>query len=69
LIRACDRWRDLYSDAVTQLNAARQVIDRSAKGNVTQEDRKNAEALEREARRQVDLLVGQVKTWQQPDSI
>ena len=59
--RACDRWRNLYGDAVTQLNAARQVIDRSAKGNVTQEDRKNAEALEREARRQVDLLVGQVK--------
>ncbi|WP_239113096.1 DEAD/DEAH box helicase [Halomicronema sp. CCY15110] len=59
--RACNRWRNLYIDAVTQLNTARQVIDRSAKGNVTQEDRNNAEALEKEARRQVDLLVGRVK--------
>lgn len=59
--RACDRWRDLYRDAVDQLNEARQVIDRAAKGNVTQEQRKNAESLEREAQRQVDLLVGQAK--------
>lgn len=59
--KACDRWRALYSDAVVQLDTARQVIDRSARGNVTHEERKNAEALEREARRQIDLLVGQVK--------
>jgi hypothetical protein len=59
--KACDRWRALYSDAVVQLDTARQVIDRWARGNVTHEERKNAEAMEREARRQIDLLVGQVK--------
>ncbi len=59
--RACGRWRNLYRDAVDQLNEARQVIDRAAKGHVTQEQRRNAESLEREAQRQVDLLVGQTK--------
>jgi len=59
--RACQRWRDLYSAAVAQLDQARQVIDRVAKGYATQEERKEAEALEREAKRQVDLLVGQAK--------
>jgi len=56
---ACERWRRLYSDAIAQQDEARRVIDRSAKGDVTQEDRVNAEAQEREARRQIDLLVGQ----------
>ncbi|MEI2581757.1 DEAD/DEAH box helicase [Scytonema sp. PRP1] len=59
--RACNRWRKLYSDAVTQLEAARRTIDRSARGDITQEDRKNAEAQAREAQRQIDLLVGQVQ--------
>ncbi|MDB9311921.1 DEAD/DEAH box helicase [Spirulina sp. CS-785/01] len=57
--RACDRWRRLYSDAVTQLQEARQQIDRSARGKVTNEERQNAEASEREAQRQIDLLVAQ----------
>lgn len=56
--RACDRWRILYSEAAIQLESARRLIDRSAKGSVTQEERTNAEAQEREARRQIDLLVG-----------
>ncbi len=58
---ACDRWRKLYQDAVRQLQLSRQVIDRSATGGTTQEERNNAEALEREAKRQIDLLVGQIK--------
>ncbi len=58
--RACDRWRKLYSDAVFQLQAARKIVDRSAKGSVTQEERKLAQTQEREAQRQIDLLVGQV---------
>lgn len=56
--RSCDRWRSLYLDAEMQLIAARNSIDRSARGKTSQEDRKNAEAQEREARRQIDLLVG-----------
>lgn len=60
--QACERWRRLYRDAVAQQEEARRTIDRSAKGDVTQEDRANAETQEREARRQIDLLVGQVST-------
>lgn len=58
--RACDRWRILYSDAVAQLEAARRIIDRSARGDVTQEERELAQTQEREAQRQRDLLVGQL---------
>jgi very-short-patch-repair endonuclease len=57
--RACDRWRRLYEDADRQLEAARDMSDRYNKGNLNKEDRKNAEALEREAKRQRDLLVGE----------
>jgi len=57
---ACDRWRKLYRDAVTQRDESRAIVDRSASGDVTQEDRKDAEVQEREARRQIDLLVGQL---------
>ncbi len=56
--RSCDRWRKLYLDAEIQLTAARNSIDRSARGKSSTEDRKNAETQEREARRQIDLLVG-----------
>lgn len=58
--RACDRWRELYSDAFTQSTNARHIIDRVMRGVATQEERKNAEDQEREARRQIDLLIGQV---------
>lgn len=57
--RACDRWRNLYRDAVTQLEVSRLTIDRATRGLVAQEERNNAEAQEREAKRQIDLLVGQ----------
>ena len=40
-----------------QLQSSREVIDRSATGGITKEERSNAEALEREAKRQIDLLV------------
>lgn len=56
--KAGDRWRDLYSEAVNQLEQSRRTIDRSARGDITQEERKNAEAQAREAQRQIDLLVG-----------
>lgn len=57
--RACDRWRNLYYDADNQLIKARENIDRHSRGNSTKEERKEAEALEKEAKRQKDLLVGQ----------
>ena len=57
--RACDRWRNLYRDAKTQLEDSRQTIDRATGGLVDQKERNNAEAQEKEAKRQIDLLVGQ----------
>ncbi len=65
--RACDRWRNLYGDAVTQLREARQTIDRAAIGSVSQDEKLRAEAQEKEARRQIDLLVGQVNTGSQTE--
>jgi superfamily II DNA/RNA helicase len=56
--RKCDRWRDLYRDAVAQRTIAQHLIDRAATGNVTHEDRHNAEQQLKEAQRQIDLLVG-----------
>ena len=57
--RACERWRSLYYDADNQLIKARENIDRYSRGNSSKEERREAEALEKEAKRQKDLLVGQ----------
>jgi very-short-patch-repair endonuclease len=57
--QACQRWRDLYKDAEHQLIKAREVIDRNNRGNATEKERSDAEALAKEAQRQKDLLVGQ----------
>jgi superfamily II DNA/RNA helicase len=56
--RACDRWRKLHSDAVIQLEKARETIDRYARGYATQEEHDIAKAQEKEALRQRSLLVG-----------
>jgi len=58
---ACDRWRELYDEAVNQLNEANRIIHRFAIGNVTVEDRNNANNQQKEAQRQIDLLVGQTQ--------
>jgi superfamily II DNA/RNA helicase len=57
--RACNRWRELYRNAIAQREAARFTIDRSAIGDINDQNRENAKAQEREAQRQIDLLVGQ----------
>ncbi len=59
--RACDRWRELYDEAVNQLNEANRIIHRFAIGSVTQEERNNANNQQKEAQRQIDLLVGQTQ--------
>ncbi|QJB47241.1 DEAD/DEAH box helicase [Dolichospermum flos-aquae] len=58
LDRKCDRWRELYREAVIQLEKARNIIDRHARGYVSQEENDIAKAQEREALRQRSLLVG-----------
>jgi superfamily II DNA/RNA helicase len=57
--RACDRWRDLYTEAIRQRDEARQTLDRVTIGQVSAQERQNAERLERDARRQLNLLVGE----------
>ncbi|MEH2453738.1 helicase-related protein [Nostoc sp.] len=59
--QACDRWRRLYKDAVEQLEKARDSTSRYTRGYATQEERDIAKAQEKEALRQIDLLVGQVQ--------
>lgn len=56
--RACDRWRELYNMAVKQRDEARIVSDRFASGGINNQERENAEKLEAEAKRQIDLLIG-----------
>ncbi|MEH2387300.1 MAG: Zn-binding domain-containing protein [Nostoc sp.] len=60
--QACDRWRRLYKDAVEQLDKARDSTSRYTRGYATQEERDIAKAQEKEALRQIDLLVGQVQS-------
>ncbi|PNW36741.1 UNVERIFIED_CONTAM: hypothetical protein BEN50_02020 [Euhalothece sp. KZN 001] len=62
--RACDRWRGLYDDAIQQLKSARQTMDDAVRGRMTKEEQENAEILEREARRQLNVLVGQTSKVQ-----
>jgi hypothetical protein len=57
--RACDRWRNLYDDAVNQKTEAQRIIDRVTTGNETEQNKQTAERLQRESQRQIDLLVGQ----------
>jgi len=57
--RACDRWRRLYQAAIDQRDQGRQIIDEFHKGDITQEARDKADALQKDADRQLNLLVGQ----------
>nr|WP_281261734.1 DEAD/DEAH box helicase [Aphanothece hegewaldii] len=57
--RACDRWRRLYQAAINQRDEARAIIDESHRGEVKKEDKAKAEALQKDAERQLTLLVGQ----------
>ena len=60
--RACQRWRNLYSDAAQQLEKARHDLDRCNRGSGTKEEKRDAESLEKEAYRQKELLVGSISS-------
>jgi hypothetical protein len=62
--RAFDRWRDLYRAAVEQREAARKVLDRP---KVRLEEKQAAEQREREARRELELLLNQTKDVTESD--
>ncbi len=58
--QACHRWRELYTEAISNLERARQILDRFAqRGTATRQERREAEELRRDSERQRDLLVGQ----------
>ncbi|MBM4275790.1 MAG: DUF1998 domain-containing protein [Deltaproteobacteria bacterium] len=52
--RAFDRWRELYKAAVEQRDAARRQIDTP---RISRREREEAEQREREAKREIDLLL------------
>lgn len=60
--QACERWRSLYRSAVEQRDEARAIIDRAVGGNIDSDEKKRADYLENEARRQIDLLISASKT-------
>jgi hypothetical protein len=53
---AFSRWRELYRSALMQKDEARKVVDRP---RATQKERSQAEAAEREAKREIALLLNQ----------
>lgn len=53
---AMDRWRELYRAAIAQRNEARRQIDRP---RLSRRERQQAEQREREAKRELDLLLNQ----------
>ncbi len=57
--RACDRWRKLYGDAVEQRDEALKKINQVTAGNATEKEKDVADRSQREAQRQIDILVGQ----------
>lgn len=60
--RACDRWRKLYGDAVEQRDEALKTINRVTAGNATKEEKDIADRSQKEAQRQINILVGQNQT-------
>ena len=54
LDRSFARWRELYQAAVEQRDAARREVDRP---RLTRDERRRAEQREREAKRELELLL------------
>lgn len=54
--QACERWRQLYAAADTQLQIARQTIDLSHQKALSREEREEAQQRQADAIRQKDLL-------------
>jgi ATP-dependent helicase YprA (DUF1998 family) len=62
--RAFDRWRELYRAAVQQRDLARRTIDRP---RMDRKERDAAEQLEREAKREIELLLNQSEAREESD--
>lgn len=63
-VAAFDRWRELYRGAIRQRNEARVVLDNH---RASKQDRENAEQQEREAKREMDLLLNRTETPTESD--
>ena len=62
--KAFERWRELYRSAVRQRDAARRKIDSP---RTSREERERAEQSEREARREIDLLLNRTGAPEESD--
>lgn len=54
----CNRWRELYSDAVAQERESRRLIESCRQGDVNKEEHDTARRMQAEAERQIELLTG-----------
>jgi ATP-dependent helicase YprA (DUF1998 family) len=61
---AFNRWRELYTAAIRQRDDARRIIDRAT---TRRDEREQAEQREREARRQIDLLLNRSEESNETD--
>jgi hypothetical protein len=61
---AFDRWRELYESAVRQRDEARRIIDDHRAGR---QERSDAERREREAKRQLSLLLNESEVYSESD--
>jgi len=61
---AFTRWRDLYRAAVAMREAARRITDNP---KATRAEREDAEQQEREARREIDLLLNRTRRYEESD--
>ena len=57
--QACQRWRELYATAETELLAARETIDRARQVALKREEKEEAKRRQADAARQFDLLCNQ----------
>jgi ATP-dependent helicase YprA (DUF1998 family) len=62
--RAFDRWRELYRAAINSREAARRLIDNP---RTSRQEREEAEQREREARREIDLLLNRTQRMEESD--
>jgi very-short-patch-repair endonuclease len=65
--RTFDRWRDLYDAAVRQRDEARRIQDDAHRTRAPRDQIEKAERLEREAKRQLDLLCNRGQNTDESD--
>lgn len=61
---ACNRWRDYYRQARMQIDNARATIDSVPLRRISKDEKAEAERLEREGKRQLDILCNRAERYE-----